>query len=128
MTSTCYCSVLETVLLPFVNTVFQDGHRFQQGNDPKLTSNYTKKFLHDNGITWWKTSAESHDLYPVENVWGLLKYYLRHQYKPNNLEGIITGVKVFWTTLFPEVCSKYIGHVHTVMPKVVQLQGAASGY
>ena len=128
MTSTRYCSILETVLVPFVNTVFSDGHRFQQDNDPKHTSNYTKKFLQDNGINWWRTPAESPDLNPIENVWGSLKYYLRHQYKPTNLEGVISGVKAFWSTLTPEICRKYIGHLHKVMPKVVELEGAASGY
>ena len=78
LTATCYCSILETALLPFVRNVFPEGHRFQQDNDPKHTSNYTRNFLLTNSIRWWKTPAESPDLNPIENVWGSLKYYLRH--------------------------------------------------
>ena len=128
MTSTRYCSILETALLPFIQAAFLDSHRFQQDNDPKHTSNYTKTFLYENGINWWKTPAESPDLNPIENVWASLKYYLRHEYKPKNLEGVIDGIKMFWKNMSPEVCQKYIGHLQTVMPKVVQVEGAPSGY
>ena len=128
MTSTRYCSILETALLPFINAAFPDGHRFQQDNDPKHTSNYTKAFLYNNGINWWKTPPESPDLNPIENIWGSLKYYLRHEYKPRNLESLIDSIKTFWKSMTPEVCKKYISHLHKVMPKVVELDGAASGY
>ena len=128
MTSTHYCSILETALLPFVTTAFLDYRRFQQGNDPKHTSNCTENFLSENGINCWETPPENPDLNPIENVWGSLKYYLRHQYKPKNLEGLITGIRTFWSTVSAEVCRKYIGHLHKVMPVVFQLEGAASGY
>ena len=35
LTSTKYCDILQDTLLPFIANVFPDGHRFQQGNDPK---------------------------------------------------------------------------------------------
>ena len=128
LTSSRYCSILETALLPFIETVYPGSHRFQQDNDPKHTSNYTKNFLLENTVNWWKTPAESPDLNPIENVWGSLKYYLRHQYKPNNLEELIDGIRRFWSTMTPAVCRKYIDHLHKVMPEVVQREGAASGY
>ena len=128
LTSTRYCEILETALLPFIQAAFSDGHRFQQDNDPKHTSNYTKYFLLNKCINWWETPAESPDLNPIENVWGSLKYYLQHQYKPKNLETLTEGINRFWSTMTPDVCRKYIDHLHKVMPRVVQLEGAASGY
>ena len=127
MTSSRYGSILETALL-FIEAAYPDGHRFQQDNDPKHTSNYTKNFFLDKAINWWRTPAESPDLNPIENVWASLKYYLRHHYKPRNLQEVIDGIKKFWATMSPTVCRKYIDHLHKVMPKVVQLEGAASGY
>ena len=128
LTSTRYCEILETALVPFIEKVYPHGHRYQQDNDPKHTSNYTKDFLSDRSINWWKTPAESPDLNPIENVWGSMKYFLRHQYKPRNVESLERGIKEFWLSMTPDVCCKYINHLYKVMPKVVQVEGAASGY
>ena len=128
MNSTRYCNILENGLLPFVQEVFPEGQRFQQNNYPKHCSKYTKEFLEENDVNWFKTPAESPDLNPIENVWGSLKYYLRHQYKPTNMESLIDGIKTFWKTMTPDVCKKYIGHIQKVMPKVIEVNGEASGY
>ena len=128
MNSTRYCRILEHGLLPFLTNVFPEGHRFQQDNDPKHCSNFTKQFLIDEGVNWFKTPAESPDLNPIENVWGSLKYYLRHEYKPTNLETLIDGIKTFWKSMTPDVCKKYIGHVEKVIPRVIAVNGDASGF
>ena len=74
MNSQFYCDeILQKTLLQFIETVWPDGHRFQQDNDPKHTSNYTKQFMAANGINWWVTPAESPDLNPIELVWHQLK-------------------------------------------------------
>ena len=128
LTATRYCDILQDTLLPFVRKVFPDGHRFQQDNDPKHTSNYTKDYLVKQSINWWKTPAESPDLNPIENVWGSMKYFLRHQYKPTNIASLQAGIKEFWMAMVPIVCSRYIDHLRKVIPKVVEVNGAASGY
>ena len=75
-------------------------------------SNYTKAFLYENGINWWKALVESSELNPIENVWASMKYCLAHEYKPKNLEGLIDGIKIFLKGMSPEVCWNYIyiGH------------------
>ena len=45
-----------------------------------------------------------------------IKYYLRHSYKPHNLETLDAGIRAFWKTMTPDVCRKYIGHIQKVMP------------
>ena len=63
MESIGYQTILERNLLPFIRKVYPDGHRMWQDNDPKHTSNSTKKWMKDNGIEHWVTPPES----PVSN-------------------------------------------------------------
>ena len=44
------------------------------------------------------------------------------------MEDLIRGIKAFWKSMTPDVCKRYIGHIQKVMPKVVEMDGAASGY
>ena len=94
LTSTKYCDILQDTLLPFTAKVFPDGHGFQQDNDPKYASNYTKAYMYleEHSVNWWKSSAESPNLNPIENVWGSMKYFLFHQYTTNT-ESLQKGIK-----------------------------------
>ena len=85
-------------------------------------------FFAENGIEWWKTPAESPDLNPIENLWHELKEYIRRAVKPRTKAHLIAGIKEFWGTVDTQKCQKYIGHLRKVIPKVIEVQGAASGY
>ena len=39
-----------------------------------------------------------------------------------------SGIKEFWRKVDIQKCRKYIGHLRKVIPKVIEVQGAASGY
>jgi len=80
------CIIVEpNALLPFLDTVYPDSHRFQQDNDPKHTSRYAKDYIDEKGINWLKTPASSPDLNLIELIWHALKDYLRNKFKPKNL-------------------------------------------
>lgn len=134
LTATRYAKILDAALLPFLRKHFphRRRHRFQQDNDPKHTSNFIKQYFKDHKVKWWKTPAESPDLNPIEKVWGSLKTYLRnvHFRKPENrsVAGMKRGIKLFWKTLTPEACKKYIDHIHKVIPIVIKNNGEASGH
>jgi len=127
MNAEIYCKILEVGLLPFVQTVFRNTpFRFQQDNDPKHTSRRAKEFLEDNNIPWWKTPAESPDLNPIERVWSHLKQYLTHTYRPKNKTELIEGIKHFWSTkLTASLCTRYINHIHNVIPLIIAKGGEA---
>ena len=121
-------TVYEAGLLPFLRDRYPAGHRLQQDNDPKHASQRIEDFFEQHGVNWWPTPPESPDLNPIENVWGSLKHFLRTTFKPKNLEELKDSIKQFWSSLTPEVCSRYINHLHKVIPKVVQKEGGPSGY
>ena len=123
-----YGKIVEAALVPFVKTCYPDGHRLQQDNDPKHSSKYIGRLFKFHGIYWWKTPPESPDLNPIENCWGSLKQFLRTTYKPSNLQELMDGIEKFWASLTPDVCKKYIGHLHKVIPKVIEVDGNPSGY
>lgn len=121
--------ILKDQLIPFLQEKFPAGHRLMQDNDPKHVSASTREFMRQNNINWWPTPPESPDLNPIENVWHGLKLHLRKHVKPSNKEELIAGILEFWNSLLtPEMCGKYISHVHKVMPEVIVRWGAASGF
>lgn len=123
-----YCDILDNTLLPFLREKLPGGHRFMQDNDPKHTSGYAQQFLIDNRVNWWKTPAESPDLNPIENMWHKLKEFIRREVKPKTKEELVAGIIKFWDTVTVEKCVKYINHLKKVIPKVVELNGNATGY
>ena len=73
MDAELYTQILRQYLVPFIQTVYPHGHRFQQDNDPKHTSRLSQQFFVNNGINWWRTPSESPDVNPIENLWHELK-------------------------------------------------------
>jgi len=80
------------------------------------------------GVGWWRTPAESPDLNPIENLWHELKEYLRREVKPKTKQELTDGIQAFWSTVSQTKCAKYIRHLKKVIPKVIELEGAATGY
>ena len=122
-----YVEILRQTLLPFLREVMPVC-RFMQDNDPKLTSKKAAAFLAAESINWWKTSAESPDCNPIENLWHELKEYIRREVKPHTKEQLIQGIQEFWATVSVQKCTKYIRHLRKVIPRVIELSGDATGY
>ena len=119
MNAELFIDILDKTLLPFIEWVYPEGHKFMQDNDPKHSSNMTKEWLQNKSVNWWKTPAESPDLNPIENLWHELKEYVRREIKPKTKEELIDGIQQFWGTVDQAKCNKYIGKV---IPKVIELQ------
>ena len=128
MTATRYGDILSSSLVPFIKEKYPSSHRLYQDNDPKHTSRYIQGFFAENDIEWWKSPAESPDLNPIEKVWGSMKNFLRDKAKPKNMAQLKAGICLYWKKMTPEVCGRYIDHLHRVMPDVLKVDGAPSGH
>ena len=127
MDAVLFTDILDKTLVPFINKTFPDGHRFMQDNDPKHTFRLAKNFMEDRGINLWQTPPESPDINPIENLWHELKEYIRREVKPHTKE-LVDGILAFWKTVDVNKCKKYINHLRKVVPKVIEVDGCATGY
>ena len=121
--------ILRDALMPFLERNFRvEGHRIMQDNDPKHTSLSTREFMTENGINWWRTPPESPDLNPIERVWGELKTHVNTVSKPKTQGELVAAIKLFWATLTPERCCRYIDKIYQVIPAVVEARGDVTKY
>ena len=128
MDAELYVEILQNTLVPFLHEVYPRGHRFMRDNDPKHTSKRAIAFFDSHDINWWKTPPESPDLNPIENVWHELKEHLRREVKPRTKDELVMGITDFWKTVTPTKCTRYIRHLQKVIPRVIEEEGAATGY
>ena len=78
--------------------------------------------------SWWKTPPESPDANPIENVWHELKEVMRREVKPRNKSELVDRNLRFWQNMDKTKCQKFIHHLRKVLPKIIELNGAATGY
>ena len=127
MRASLYAEILKETLLPFINRFCPD-HRYMQDNDHKHTSQLVKAFFDSNGVNWWRTSPESLDGNPIENLWHELKEFIRREVKPKNKAELVEVIKRFWLTVDATKCQKYIRHLRKVIPGIIEVNGNATGY
>ena len=128
MTETRYGDILSVSLVPFLQKSYPNGHRLYQDNDPNHTSRFIQAFFDQNGINWWRSPPESPDLNPIKKVWDSMKNFLRNKHKPRNMAELKAGIRIFWMTMTPQLCARYIDHLQKVMPDVIKANGAPSGH
>ena len=68
-----FVSILEGTLLPFIEKVYPEGHKFMMDNDPKHISGYAAEWMRGNSVNWWK--------------------------KPKTKDELVTGIVKFWETV-----------------------------
>ena len=50
-----------------------------------------------------------------------MKYYLRHDYKPLDLQSLADDILSFWKSMTSDVYKQYIKQLHKVMPRSMGL-------
>ena len=97
-----YIDILERTLIPFINKVYPNGHRFVQDNDPKHKYKKAMDFIEDKNINWFHTPAESPNLNPIKNLWREMKEFIRREVKPHSKEELVQGIQQVWSTVSSE--------------------------
>ncbi len=96
-----YQEILEHFLLPSADKLYGDADFiFQQDLAPAHTARGTKSWFNDHGVTVLDWPANSPDLNPIENLWGIVKRKMRDT-RPNNADDLKATVKDIWASIPP---------------------------
>ncbi len=100
-------------MLPSADQLFKDADFiFQQDLAPAHTA---KSWLNYQGIDVLDWPANSPDLNPIENLWGIVKGKMRNK-RPKNADERKATVKEIWASIPPQQCHKLI----TSMPHRIE--------
>ncbi len=120
VTAPVYQEILEHFMLPSADQIFKHADFiFQQDLAPAHTTKSTKSWLNDHGVGVLHWSANSPDLNPLENLWGIVKRKMRNKRPKNADELKATGF---------QQCHKLITSMPRRIEAVIKAKGAPTKY
>ncbi len=128
VTAPLYQEILEHFMLPSAYQLFKDADFiFQQDSAPVHTAKSTKSWLNDHGVGVLDWPANSPDLNPIENQWGIVKRKMRNN-RPKNADELKATVKETWASIQPQQCHKLITSMPRRIEAVIKAKGAPTKY
>ncbi len=119
---------LEHFMLPSADKLYGDADFiFQQDLAPAHTAKGTKSWFNDHGVTVLDWPANSPDLNPIENLWGIVKRKMRDT-RPNNADELKATVKETWASIPPQQCHHLITSMPRQIEAVIKAKGAPTKY
>ncbi len=123
-----YQEILEHFMLPSADKLYGDADFiFQQDLAPAHTAKGTKSWFNGHGVTVLDWPANSPDLNPIENLWGIVKRKMRDT-RPNNADELKATVKETWASIPPQQCHKLITSMPRRIEAVIKAKGAPTKY
>ncbi len=123
-----YQEILEYFMLPSADKLYGDADFiFQQDLAPAHTAKGTKSWFNDHGVTVLDWPANSPDLNPIENLWGIVKRKMRDT-RPNNADELKATVKETWASIPPQQCHKLITSMPRRIEAVIKAKGDPTKY
>ncbi len=128
VTAHIYQDILEHFMLPSAYQLFKDADFiFQQDLAPAHTAKSTKSWLNDHGVGVLDWPANSPDLNPRENIWGIVKRKMRNK-RPKYADELKAAVKETWASIPPQQCHKRIPYMPRRSEAVIKAKGAPTKY
>ncbi len=91
-----YQEMLEHIMLPSADKLYGDADFISQQD--LVPAHNTKSWFNDHGVTVLDWPANSPDLNPIENLWGVVKRKMRDT-RPNNADDLKAAIKATWASL-----------------------------
>ncbi len=128
VTPTVYQEILEHLMLLSADQLFKDADFiFQQDLAPAHTAKITKSWLndHDVGVLDWP--ANSPDLNPIVNLWGVVKSKMRDT-RTNNADDLKATIKATWASITPDQCHRLIASMPRRIDAVIHAKGGPAKF
>ncbi len=120
--------ILEHFTLPSADQLFKDADFiFQQDLAPAYTAKSAKSWLNDHGVGVLDWPANSPDLNPKENLWGIVKMKMRNK-RPKNAYELKATDKETWDSIPPQQCHKLITSMPRRIEPVIKAKVAPTKY
>lgn len=113
-------------LLPMLDLLpiaWEGNVMFQQDNARPHVAHDTMEFLRINGVTTVNWPAYSPDLNPIENVWALMKRYVRSRQPQNVTQLKIAIKKACREIVTPQLCRNLYSSMRGRLNRVIQKNG-----
>ncbi len=126
--SAIYQEILEHFMLPSADKLYGDSDFiFQQDLAPAHTAKGTKSWFNDHGVTVLDWPANSPDLNPINNLWGIAERKMRDT-RPNNADDLKAAIKAAWASITPEQCHRLITFMPRRINAVIHAKGGPTKY
>ena len=123
-----YQEILEHFMVPSAEQLYGGADFiFQQDMAPAHTAKSTKTWLNDHRITVLDWPANSPDLNPIENLWGIAKRKMRDM-RPNNAAELKAAIEASWSSITPQQCHRLIASMPRLIEAVIHAKGAQTKY
>lgn len=107
--SKCYCSILETNYLPFLDSQHPRGAVLQQDNAPCHVAVYACEFLGDMDLKVLDWPSRSPDVNPIENIWGILAQRVNENGRQfDHVIDLKDALQMAWDTIELSVLQKLV--------------------
>ncbi len=107
-------------MLPAADQLYGDADFiFQQDLAPAHSAKATSTWFKHHGIPVLNWPANSPDLNPIENLWGIVKRKMRYA-RPNNAEELKATIRATWALITPEQCHRLIDSMPRRIAAVIQ--------
>ncbi len=100
---------------------------FQQHLAPAHTAKSTKSWLNDHDVDVLDWPANSPDLNPIVNLWGVVKSKMRDT-RPNNADDLKATIKATWASITPEQCHRLITSMPRRIDAVIHAKGGPAKF
>ncbi len=120
--SLAYQDILNENMIVEMNIHYPDDWYFMQDNASCHTSRSTREWLESKGVRIIEWAANSPDLNPIENIWGMMKKIIEQE-DPVGLEAFKRLVLKLWADIGHSALESFINSMPQRLEKVIAAKG-----
>ncbi len=123
-----YQEILEHFMFPSADKLYGEADFiFQQDLAPVHTAKGTKSLFNDHGVNVLDWPANSLNLNPIDNLWGIVKRKMRVT-RPNKPADLKAAIKATCASITPERCHRLIDSMPRRIDAVIHAKGGPTKY